>query len=296
MKIVLTGSIGNVNKPLAQQLVAAGHQVTIISSNPSNTEAISELGATAAIGSVEDASFIQQSFAGADAVYLMIPPKFTVTNWKGYQQEVSDIYANAIASNQVPHVVVLSSVGAHMGTGAGPVDGLAYLESALNKATGFTAVYLRPSYFYYNLFSQIGLVQHANIFGSAQPADFTLVLSHTTDIADAAVAALTQPAEGKTIQYIASDVATWQEIATELGNAIGKPGTPYIEFTDEQSYGGMKGAGLSDVLANGYVTMNQALRSGEMQKHFFDNEPAQYGKVKLADFAKEFAAVYNAKN
>lgn len=296
MKIVLTGSIGNVNKPLVQQLIAAGHDVTVISSNPQNTDAITQLGAKPAIGSVEDATFIQQSFAGADAVYLMIPPKFTVTNWIGYQQEVSDIYVKAIDANQVPHVVVLSSVGAHMGTGAGPVDGLAYLETALNNATGFTAVYLRPSYFYYNLFSQIGLVQHAGIFGSAQPADFKLVLTHTADIAEAAAAALTQPAEGKTIQYLASDVATWQEIATELGNAIGKPSTPYVEFTDEQSYGGLKGAGLSDVLANGYVTMNQALRSGEMQKHFFDNEPATYGKVKLADFAQEFAAVYNAKN
>jgi uncharacterized protein YbjT (DUF2867 family) len=33
MKIIVTGSTGNISKPLAQTLVAAGHNVTVISSN-----------------------------------------------------------------------------------------------------------------------------------------------------------------------------------------------------------------------------------------------------------------------
>jgi nucleoside-diphosphate-sugar epimerase len=31
MKIIVTGSTGNISKPLTQKLVAAGHDVTVIS-------------------------------------------------------------------------------------------------------------------------------------------------------------------------------------------------------------------------------------------------------------------------
>ena len=34
MKYVVTGSLGNISKPLAERLIAAGHEVTVMSSNP----------------------------------------------------------------------------------------------------------------------------------------------------------------------------------------------------------------------------------------------------------------------
>jgi len=295
MKYVLTGSIGHITKPIAQALVAANNSVSIITSKETNKQAIETLGATALVGSVEDVNFLENSFAGADAVYLMIPPKFTVTDWLGYQQAVADNYVQALQTNGIKQVVVLSSVGAHMGKGAGPVDGLAYLESKLSEYPEVNAVYLRPSYFYYNLFAQATLLKHAGIMGSTQPATHKLVLTHTTDIADAAIAALQNVSfEGKKVQYIASDEATWQEITAALSIAVGKENIPFVEFSDEQSYAGMLQAGLSEVLANGYKEMGIALRSGEMEADYWANRPATLGKVKLADFAKEFAAAYQA--
>ena len=40
MKFTLTGSLGHISKPLAETLVQQGHTVTIISSDPNKTEAI----------------------------------------------------------------------------------------------------------------------------------------------------------------------------------------------------------------------------------------------------------------
>ena len=34
MKIVVTGSLGHISKPLTETLVKNGHEVTVISSNP----------------------------------------------------------------------------------------------------------------------------------------------------------------------------------------------------------------------------------------------------------------------
>ena len=37
MKFVVTGSLGNISKPLAEKLIAAGHSVTVVSSKPDKT-------------------------------------------------------------------------------------------------------------------------------------------------------------------------------------------------------------------------------------------------------------------
>lgn len=294
MKYVLTGSIGRISKPVAEKLIAAGNQVSIITSNKSNTAAIEALGASGLTGSVEDAVFLQKAFAGADAVYLMIPPNWSVTNWLSYQKQVAHHYIDAIKANGIKKVVVLSSVGAHMIKGAGPVDGLAYLEQQLNALPGTDALYLRPSYFYYNLFSMIPLIKQTAVMGSNQPASHKLVLTHTSDIADvAADALLSLSFTGKSVRYIASDEKTWTEITEALGNAIGKAYLPWVEFTDEQSMAGMLKAGLSNTIAEGYTTMGKALRSGEMEADYWKNRSGQLGKVKLNDFVKEFAITYN---
>lgn len=295
MKYIITGSTGNISKPVAQQLIAAGHQVTVITSSPAKISEIETMGAKAAVGSVEDSTFLNTTFAGADAAYLMIPPNFTISDWPAYQRKVADNYTAALAVNKVKHAVVLSSIGAHMINGAGPVDGLAYLEQKLNKAESLTAHYLRPSYFYYNLFQQAGMIKQAGIAGSAQPATHKLLLTHTSDIAEAAAKALLGlDFTHASVQYIASDDRSWQEITDVLTASVGKAGIPFIEFTDEQSYEGMLQAGLNKTIAQGYTEMGKALRSGEMQADFRNNQAQLSGKVKLEAFAKEFAAVYNA--
>jgi D-arabinose 1-dehydrogenase-like Zn-dependent alcohol dehydrogenase len=74
MKVIVTGSLGNISKPLTKELVQKGHHVTVISSNKEKQPDIEALGATAAIGSLEDVDCLVSTFTGADAVYTMVPP------------------------------------------------------------------------------------------------------------------------------------------------------------------------------------------------------------------------------
>jgi uncharacterized protein YbjT (DUF2867 family) len=82
MKIIITGSTGNISKPLTTMLVEAGHEVSVITSDNKKTEEIKGLGAEPLVGSVEDADFLLETFQGADAVYTMIPPNMASANWK----------------------------------------------------------------------------------------------------------------------------------------------------------------------------------------------------------------------
>jgi uncharacterized protein YbjT (DUF2867 family) len=294
MKYVITGSLGHISKPVVDQLVKDGHQVTVITSSADRKPSIEALGAIAAVGSVENADFINSTFDGADAVYLMIPPKWDVTNWLEYQQKVADNYVAAITANNVKYAVQLSSIGAHMRKGAGPVDGLGYLEEQLLQLTTVNVKMLRPSYFFYNFFSMIPLINSMNIMGANYGGtEEKMVLVHTSDIADAVYAALAGlNFTGHTVEYIAGDERTTDEIAAVLSEAIGKPGMPWVKFTDEQSLQGMLQAGLSETIAEGYTTMGNAIFTGQMQEDYWKNRPS-LGKINLEAFAAEFAAAYS---
>jgi uncharacterized protein YbjT (DUF2867 family) len=205
-------------------------------------------------------------------------------------------YVDAITGNNIKNVVVLSSIGAHMGNGAGPVDGLADFEDLLKKHSDINVKFLRPSYFMYNLFAMIPLIKGMNIAGgNFGGTDEKLILVHTSDIAAAAAEELLAlNFTGFSVRYIAGDEKTGAEIATALGEAIGKPDIPWIVFSDEQSLEGMKQAGLTETMAEGYTTMGRALREGKMQEDYWKNRP-ELGKIKLNDFVNEFAAVFNAQ-
>jgi len=295
MNYVITGSLGHISKPIVEKLAKTGHSVTVITSKAENAPAIEALGAKAAVGSVEDADFVKTAFAGADAAYLMIPPKWGVTDWRGYQNKVADNYSNALQANHIPYAVMLSSIGAHMGNGAGPVDGLYDLEQKLKTVEGLNVKVLRPSYFMENLFNMVGMVKGMGIMGSNFGND-TLVLVHTSDIAAVALKNLMNlDFTGHQVHYVASDERTGAEIAAVLGGAIGKPETPWVVFSDEQGKQGMLQAGLNEEMAANYTTMGVALRNGTMQDDYFANRPATLGEVKLEDFAKnEFAPAFKS--
>lgn len=296
MNYVITGSIGHISKPVVEALKKGGHGVTVITSKNDRMKEIESLGAKAAVGSVEDGSFLRKAFTGADVAYLMIPPNWTLTGgWLEYQKKVTDYYIEAIKANHINKVVLLSSIGADLRKGTGPVDGLGYAEEKLSELKDVDVLMLRPSYFYYNLLGMVPLIKNMNIMGSNfGGGDEKLILSDTGDIANVvADALLSLKFKGHTIRYIASDERHPKEIAEILGKAVGKPGTPWIEFKDADALKGMLQNGLNKTMAEGYVEMGASMREGKMQADYWKNRPT-LGKVKLEEFAKQFAAVYNS--
>src|ERR1700739_267842 len=122
MTLAITGSLGNISKPLAEQLVGQGHTVTVISSNPDKVQAIKAIGAIPAIGSVEDPAFLAATFKGADAVYLMEPPGgFFGPYFHIYEHSnrLAHTFVQAIQQSGVKRIVHLSSIGAHTDKGNG---------------------------------------------------------------------------------------------------------------------------------------------------------------------------------
>ena len=166
MKYVITGGAGHISKPIVEKLLAAGHLVTVTGRNAENLKDLVNKGAVAAIGSVDDVKFLSQTFEGANAVYTMVPPNFSAVDWKAWIGQVGTNYAQAVKNAGVKYVVNLSSIGAHLPDGVGPVSGLYRAEQALNALKDVNVKHLRASYFFNNLLANAGMVKQMNIIGS----------------------------------------------------------------------------------------------------------------------------------
>lgn len=294
MKIVVTGSLGNISKPLAAQLIEAGHQVTIISSDKDKIAGIEALGASAAIGSLADTDFLTNTFTGADALYAMVPPNFGTNNLRQYMGDTGKSYAIAIQKAGIKKVVALSSIGAHLNDGTGPIKGLHDVEGILSGIADVDIKFIRAPFFYVNLFNDIPMIKHAGILGANYPAGARLVMVHPTDIAAAVAEELEAGFTGKSVRYIVSDETTTSQLATVLGTAIDNPQLPWVQFADEQASDEMLKAGLPPEMTKNFIEMGTAIRSGVIWEDYDLHKPTTAGKVKLQDFAKEFAAKYNA--
>ena len=291
MKIIVSGSLGNIGKPLTAKLVDAGHDVTVISSSPDRKTDIENLGAKAAIGSVSDAAFLLETLKGSDALFAMTPPNLGGANVIANTTAAGKSFAEAIEEAKVKRVVMLSSIGADLPSGTGPITGLHNIEKLYNELNT-SVTFLRAGFFFTNFYNDVPLVKGAGIIGSNYPSDIKIPYVHPEDIAQAVAEELQHTPAGKNIRYIISDVRTPGEAAKILGTAIAKPELPWIEFTDEQALEGMAQAGIPEEIAKLYAEMGTGLRNGKIIEHFTASKAAVDGKIKLENFARQFAAKF----
>jgi len=294
MKITVTGSLGNISKRLTEQLIKKGHDVTVITHNSDKAEAISALGATPAVGSVDDYNFLVDAFAGADAVYVMVPPNSQTEDLKAVMKQLSDVYARAIEATGIKYVANLSGIGAQSPEGYGPSSAFYYSEGRLNQLEGVNVLHLRPGMFYTNQHGNVGMIQRLGFMGNNFDACTVIAMTHPHDIADAAAEAInTLSFKGKQIQYVVSDELTGGELAQTLGDALGKPNLPWVVMNDDQIIQGAMQGGFSKHMAENFAEMGRAIGEGRIWEQYYADKANAFGSRKFADFAKELGAIYN---
>jgi uncharacterized protein YbjT (DUF2867 family) len=90
----------------------------------------------------------------------------------------------------VRYVVFLSSIGADLSDGTGPIAGLHAQEERLRTLPDLNVLILRPAPFFENFYAILGLIKHQGINGGAVAPDLRLPMIATRDIAEVAARAL----------------------------------------------------------------------------------------------------------
>jgi uncharacterized protein YbjT (DUF2867 family) len=294
---VITGATGNTGGVVAERLLAEGKKVRVVGRDPKRLERFTQDGAEAFIADTTDAGALTEAFAGAKAVYAMIPPNNASPDVRAYQDSVSDALRAAIEKAGIKYAVVLSSVGAGKSYGTGPVAGLHVLEKTLAGTPGLNALFLRAGYFMENLLPQAGVIKSVGSVAGPLKEDLPLPMIATRDIgAVAAESLLKLDFVGMSTHELQGprDV-TYAEVAKIVGAAIGKTGLAYNHVPAEQLKPVLMQTGMSSNMADLLLEMADALNSGHM-KMLEVRSPANTTPTTLETFVSEvFLPVYLGK-
>jgi len=292
---VVTGATGNTGRVIAETLLAKGKKVRAIGRNAQHLQPLVEKGAEAFVGSVTEGSAIARAFQGAQAAYVLIPPNYTAEHFRTYQNEVGKAYASAIRQARIPYVINLSSFGAHLSEGAGPINGLYDVEQQLNQLEGGNVVHLRPGFFMENFFFSLDLIRNQNINGTPLRGDLLLPMIATRDIAEIAAQLLLRLdfSGQSTRELLGQRDISMQEATRIIGKAIGKEALAYVQFPYQQAEQAMMGMGLSQDVARSFNEMYRGLNE-ERVRPLEKRTAANTTPTSFEQFAESFAAVYRS--
>lgn len=288
--------MGSIGRPLTTQLVSLGHDITVISSSPERAKEIEAIGATPAIGMLQDVDFLKSVFKDADTVYTMVPPANYFDHELDlleYFKTLGESFTKALKETSVDHVVNLSSIGAHLKEGNGILQGTYHVEQSLNGLPeNVSVVHIRPVEIFYNLFQFVHLVKKEGIIGSNLTEDTLNVWVSIEDIVEVTVRELVEKTPGRSVRYVASEEVHYTELASVLGRAIDRPDLKWVPITDEQARDRLIGIGMQPKIAKDMAEMYAAIRTGLLYEHYRQYPPKEFGKVKLKDFAEDFAKAF----
>ncbi len=291
---VICGATGNVGGKIAETLLAAGEPVRAIGRERVRLGPLAAKGAEPWPGDIGDSSFLAKAFTGARALFALIPPKLDDPDYRGYQNRIMESITAAVAKARVPRVVTLSSIGAHLPEGTGPILGLHHLEKKLDEIHDAAVVHLRPAYFMENHLWSIHVIRDQGITGSPVRPDIPIPMVATKDIAHAASRLLLEGTfTGHAVRYLLGPRdLTLSEAARILGRAIGKPDLRYVQFPEEKAREAMSGMGMSASAVEAMLEMQRGFNEGKIRPTR-DRDAESTTPTTLEEFAETvFAAAF----
>lgn len=260
---VIAGVTGHVGSIVASELLAKGEKVKVIVRDAAKGAAWSQKGAEVAVGALEDQAFLTTALKGAKALFTLLPPNMAAPDFYGFQRSTSDTIAAAVKASGVAHVVLLSSVGADLPEGTGPIKGLYYLENAL-RATGVRLTAIRAGYFQENVGNSIAPAKQMGIFPNFSPsADYPMPMIATKDIGHLAAELILAGGEKSEIVDLHGPAYSIRQVAEKLGAALGKT-LQIVDIPEAGWVDAMVQAGLPKNIAEVYAEMYGGFASGKI--------------------------------
>jgi uncharacterized protein YbjT (DUF2867 family) len=256
---VILGASGNTGSVIADSLLSKGKKVRVVGRDAGRLQRFARQGAEAFMGDVSDADALTEAFSGARAAYLLLPP---ITSREDQERE-SDAIAEAVTESGLPYAVHLSSYGAHVPEGTGPVTGLHSSEQKLNAIGGLNVLHLRAAYFMENNLTAISMIQEMGIFGHALLPDLKLPMTATRDVGEYAAQRLVDLdfSGQQTRELLGERDLSMAEATAIIARSIGKPDLRYVQFPYEQVQQVLEQMGMPAKKAAVYIEMFKAINA-----------------------------------
>ena len=289
MKIAVTTPTGNIGSKLANLLLERKSDVRVIARHPEKVKDLASRGAQVIAGEHSDPAVVEQAVRGADALFWLTPSAMTSHDPLGTARRMAEAGASVIRKHPELHVVQLSSAGAFLPSGTGPIVGLYETEEKF-RAAGKNIVALRPNEFMENIFFFLPTIIGQGSIYTSIPGAVKAPFIATQDIAEIAVEFLLKPIDGHhVIDIVGPQEISFDEWARIAGQAIGKQ-IRLVTIPGDKLKAAMSQGGMSAEMAALMVEMEEAAPKILAQ---FKGEQIRTGKVTFPQFAREvFAPAY----
>lgn len=259
------GATGNTGSVVASELLSKGKRVRVVVRSAEKGAALAAKGAEVVLGDVLDGASVTSALAGAEGAYMLLPPDLTTSDLIGRGQRIVQNYADALRKHPVAHVALLSSVGAQVPTGTGPILTARHAEQvlgALGTATRFT--YVRAAYFMENILANAHPMKGDGVlpvFGGGEGYPFPMVA--TRDIGRVAAEALAEgtPSANAIIELSGPKEYSFADAAAEATRILGRKVTA-TPLPIEAMVPTLTSVGLSENMASLFREMTEAFQRG----------------------------------
>lgn len=283
----IMGATGHIGQFLVETLLNNGDRVHAIGRDKNKLQSLNKKGAEIfSVASFDDSTALTKAFAGCEAVFSFIPPNYQEANFEIYQDKVGEAIKEAVINNGISFVLNLSSIGAHLEQGTGPIKGLHRHEQRLNAIPSLNVLHLRPGYFMENLNWSIPLLKKHGIIGTAVRSDLPIPMIAARDIGLKSAEFLQLlKFKGYTVfEFIGPKGVTMDEAAVAIGRAIGKPDLKYRQFSFQEVEKGMLEAGMKMNAAHLLLEMYKSINEEKLALTQ-NMTPEHLGKTTIDEFA-----------
>lgn len=294
--ITVMGATGRTGSRICQTLLNAGVPVRALGRSAERLAPLAAAGAQIAVGEPDDADFLDQAFQGAEAVYTLLAYGPDTEDYRQQQAAQGEAILQAIRRSGVRRVVFLSSVGADVPSGSGPIISMHDQEQRLRTLSPeVNVLMLRSGALFENLYGALEVVRAYDCYSDAVAPDVPVPMVATADVADAASHALLERDwQGVvTREVLGQRDISYAEATRLLGAAIGKPQLPYIQVSPEELAEVLQQAGFSASVAGCYAELAEAINNGRVRARE-QRSPANTTATPFEAFARDWAAVYAA--
>ncbi len=279
----LLGVNGNVGGAAARKLLNDGKRVRAMVRSEERSKLWAAKGAEVFVASLDDAEALEKAFTGVAGVFVMTPPWFQEEDMFAENRKAIIAIGKALRVAQVPKVVFLSSIGAHLSQGTGAILKLHEMEQAFADLPSLTS--LRAGWFMENYAGMIAYAKESGVLPSLlNPLDRPIPMIATADIGNEVARILLDPWKGQRVieleapkRYSPNDVAS--VLSQVLKRSIEAQVLPRDQW--DQTY---RSWGLT---AGASQAMSEML-DGFNEKRIIFEQPEQtvHGKTTLEDFFK----------
>jgi uncharacterized protein YbjT (DUF2867 family) len=267
--IVITTPTGTIGHRVLENLLGSGEPIRVTARDPSRLPSHTRERVEVVQGSHGDADVVNKAFAGADAVFWLVPPDPRAGSVEAAYVDFTRPACEAFTRQGITRVVGVSALG--RGTPWAANAGLVMASLAMDDLIASTGVSYRaltmPS-FMENLLRQVESIKNQGAFFLPISGDRKLPTCATRDIAAAAAKLLLDHSwSGQaSVPVLGPEDLSYNDMAQIMSEVLGRP-VRFQQIPGEALKARLTGFGMSDAMAQGAVDMllakNQGLDNAE---------------------------------